>query len=557
MRNIILSLLGIILILPCHAQDSTWMQPLELPIALSASFGELRPNHFHAGLDFKTDKKCGFPIHAVQDGYISRISVAQYGYGNCLYITHPKSGYTSVYAHLDAFNDSITAWVEKYQYEHKTFQFNANLPQGVLEVKQGDIVAISGNTGSSGGPHLHFEVRETASQDPVDPQNFYPVEDSVCPKFQKIGVRPLDSTGVVSNQCVFRSCKTWMLKDSTYAAPVVTAWGKIGLEFMAFDYMNGQNNFYGLKSLRVFVDEVPYFEYQIDRFAFADDKAINAFIDYEQWIKNKDTYMCAYLPTYQPLPLFKAMGDDGLNVQEERDYRIKAIAADYAGNQAELNFIIRGKKLSVPAICYYNGIRFITDSVNVFEKDSVRLQLPQKSVYNDFDFRYVATFDSILNTTVHSLHYNTLPLHKSATLRLPIDADTLQQKNQYYLAYKSTNGSWGSASATYKNGCMEGKISKLGDYAVLVDTVPPIVTLLSKNRYQITWRIKDAESGIASYNAYIDNQWVLCSIDAKNRVTYLYDPKRIAAGKHTVRLEVKDGCGNTTCSEIEVVLGNK
>jgi hypothetical protein len=556
MRNIILSLLGIILILPCNAQDSIWVQPLDLPMALSASFGELRPNHFHAGLDFKTDKKCGFPIRAVQDGYISRISVAQYGYGNCLYITHPKSGYTSVYAHLDGFNDTISAWVENYQYQHKTFQFNAYLPEGTLEVKQGDTVAISGNTGSSGGPHLHFEVRNTASEDPIDPQNFYRIEDTVCPKFQKIGVRPLDSTGVVSNQCVFRSCKTWMLKDSTYAAPVVTAWGRIGLEFMAFDYMNGQTNFYGLKSLQVFVDDVPYFNYQIDRFSFAHDKAINAFIDYEQWIKNKDTYMCSYLPQYQPLPLFRAQDDGSINIQEERDYHVKAIASDYAGNQAVLNFTIKGKKLSVPAICKYNGMRFYVDTVNVFENDSVRLQLPQKSIYNEFDFRYVVAFDSMLNTRVHSLHYNTLPLHKSGTLRLPIDADTLQCKNQYYLAYRGTNGGWGSVSATYKDGCLEGKISKLGDYAVFVDTVPPTITLLSKSRYQLSWRIKDTQSGIASFNAYVDNQWVLCSIDAKNRITYHYDPKRVAPGKHTVRLEVVDGCGNTTHSEINVVLGN-
>lgn len=557
MRKVTFLIISFFCIVCSYADSIAWQQPLDVPLALSASFGELRPNHFHAGLDMKTEQRCGLPVRSVQDGYVSRISVAQFGYGNCLYVTHPASGYTTVYAHLDEFNDTITAWVQQYQYANKTFQLDVNLPDSVLQVKQGDLIALSGNTGSSGGPHLHFEVRETESENPIEPQQFYPAIDHVRPRFQKVALRPMDSTGLVFDQCVFKSYKTWQQTVGNYAAPTIEAWGKVGLEFMAFDYMDGQNNYYGLKSLQVLVDSVLYFNYRIDKFSFDYDKAINAFIDYEQWVKNRDVWMCAYLPQYQPMSLFSALGDGCLNIQEERDYHVEAIATDYAGNRSVLRFVIKGKKGTMPVLCRPVGELFRVQSLNYFQQDSVQVMLPAWSIYNDMHFRYVATFDSAVNTTVHSVHYNTVPLHKAGQLVIPIDADTLQNKQQYYLAYKSTYGSWGYVRASYNNGCMEAKMSKLGDYAVLVDTVAPTVTMLSKGRYKVSLRVKDAQSGIASCHVYIDDEWVLCTMDAKNRVTYRYDANRIKPGKHTMRVEVTDACGNKTTYQTAVVLGNK
>lgn len=556
MRKIAFLLISLCSLCVSYAGQPVWQSPLQIPIYLSASFGELRPDHFHAGLDMKTEQRCGLPIQVVQDGFVSRISVKQYGYGNCLYITHPESGYTTVYAHLDAFNDKITKWVEDYQYRNKTFQFNAYLPDSVLRVQQGELIAYGGNTGSSGGPHLHFEVRETDSQFPIDPQRFFPIEDDIRPKFHMIGIRPMDSTGVVANQCVFRSYNTWQQEAGNYLASPVEAWGKIGLEFKAYDYMNGQSNIYGLKSLQVLVDDVVLFNFNVDRFSFLTNRAINAFIDYEEWVKEREIFMCTAKPQYQPIKMFSWHNDGCLIVDEERDYRVKAIAKDYAGNTSVLCFVIRGKKMDRSAMCQPIGELFTVNSANFFLQDGVVVQIPRRALYNDFYFNYTSAYDTTLHTTVHSVHKNIVPLHKAGFLRLAIDSDTIQQKRQYYTAYKNQKGVWTHVRSTYSKGSMELKMKNFGDYAVLVDSIAPKVTMLSKGKTKLVLRLSDEHTGIASYNAYIDGKWALCSIDAKNRITYVYDSKRVKPGEHTFRVVVSDACGNKTTYETQVELGD-
>lgn len=537
------------------AQKTTLLQPMETPLYLSANFGELRPNHFHAGIDMKTEQRCGLEIRSVEKGYVSRIKVSQYGYGNCLYVTHPELALVSVYAHLDGFNDAITKWLTNYQYQHQTFQLDVDLPDSLFVVSRGDLIAISGNTGSSGGPHLHFEVRDAATEDALEPLDYYKVEDTVRPKFQKIAIRPIHEQGLVGGHCTLQSYPTWQQTAGEYAASTVKAWGKIGLEFMAFDYMNGQSNFYGLKSLDVWVDGMPFFTYRIRRFSFDHDRAINAFIDYEEWVRNRDVYMCAYMPQYQPLPLFAVQGNGHLDINEERNYRIEATATDYAGNKSILRFVIKGTPDTIPLMCATQGDWLYQAKQNFFQQDSLRLTLPQNALYNDLKFRYSALYDTLVHTRVHHVHTPYVPLHRSGTLVVPIDKDTLQNKSQYYLAYKGTRGDWGYVPAVYKEGVMEAKVSKLGDYAVLVDTVPPTVTMLSNGRQKVKLRLADAQTDIRSYNGYIDDEWVLMSIDAKNRITYQFDPVRLKAGRHTLCVEVVDNCGNKTTYTTAIRVG--
>lgn len=533
----------------------TLSSPLQIPVALSASFGELRPNHFHAGLDLKTEQRCGLPVYSVEDGYVSRVKIAQFGYGNCLYITHPNQGITTVYAHLDAFNDTLTNWIKAYQYQEKSFQIDVQFPDTLFPVKNGDWVAISGNTGSSGGPHVHFEVRSTDFEQASDPQQYIRIPDTVRPKFTKVAVRPVPMQGVVNGQCAFQSFKTWQQETGKYTTKNVQAWGKVGLEFMAFDYMDGQSNFYGLKRLEVYVDSVPYFTYQIDQFDFDNDKAINAFIDYEQWVKTRDVYMCAFMPAYQPLSLFWSKGDGYLYIDQEKPYRIKAIAYDYTGNQSQVDFVIQGKKTELPLMCQTSGELFSWKTVNYFEQDGVQFLIPRSALYNDLAFQFTTAYDTTLQTQVYGVHENTVPLHKSGVLQLPILADTLLDKNQYYMAYKNTYNRWNYVDADYVDGTMVGMVSKLGSYAVLTDTIAPTITMLSKGSKKLVLRIADKQTDIGAYNGYIDNEWVLFSIDAKNRITYQYDSTRVEKGKHDLRVEVTDRCGNTQVYQTSVVLG--
>ena len=251
------------------------ISPVDIPVTLSASFGELRPNHFHSGIDIKTQQQIGLPMYSIDDGYVWRISISPGGYGNCLYLKHKDV--ISVYAHLDRFTPEITEWIRDYQYKNKTFSMDAYLQPNEIPVKQGDLVAWGGNSGSSGGPHLHFEIRDTTGVYVYDAQPLYNVYDNVYPRFKNIAINPVSGQGVVDNSYTYKMYGVKRTGTGKYVANKIKAWGKIGIEVKAFDYMTGQNNFYGVKSLKLLVDDKLTFSYIMDKFSLEDTRYINSF----------------------------------------------------------------------------------------------------------------------------------------------------------------------------------------------------------------------------------------------------------------------------------------
>ena len=234
---------------------------------LSANMGELRPNHFHAGIDIKTDFTTGLPVYAAQDGYISRIRISSYGYGNTLYITHPN-GLVTVYAHLERFSADIQNYVISFQYANETFELDHYLPKGQLNVKRGDVVAKSGNSGSSGGPHLHFEIRDSLEHvlNPLQ-FGFTEIKDSQTPIFQKIAVKPLNINARVQNEFALKEWTASKKTDGTYGIPAtIEAYGSVGLEIKVHDRMNETSNSYGVNCIELFVNGEEVFYHNIETF---------------------------------------------------------------------------------------------------------------------------------------------------------------------------------------------------------------------------------------------------------------------------------------------------
>ena len=523
-------------------------QPMDIPVALSANFGELRANHFHSGLDLKTQQVCGQKVYAVQDGYVSRIHVSATGYGNCLYIDHP-SGYTSVYAHLDRFLPFIDSIAKREQYARESFALDYYPEAGSIPVKKGQLIAYSGNSGSSGGPHLHFEIRETATQKAMDPQQFYQIYDNLAPKFKKIRLQPVAGEGVVRGQGIAQTYGAQLRDNGWYglSKDTIEAWGRIGMEVKSYDYMPGQSNIYGVYHLWVEVDGLPVFEYCNDGFLFSETRMINAFIDYPAWYQKNDVFMRTYLLPGNGLPLYKQVEDDGyLMVNEERCYEVKVFATDRQGNVSKLRFVLKGRKQLVPVVhVVTNANKMYRDMPASYANNDVELQIPAGSLYDDIYFHYDVRADSLGYSDIHQLDKATVPLQTAATVKIRLKNDTLADKSKYYIARNGRKGGYDFVGNTYENGFLSGTTRNLGTFRIRCDTIPPVVRLLSRGE-SVRVKITDVASGIATYRGMVDGKWALFAYDAKTMtLKYTFDPKRVQRGReHPVEVTVRDMCGN-------------
>lgn len=533
------------------AEAQQFRKPLDIPVLLSGNFGELRSNHFHSGIDFKTQGVEGKPIHSVQDGYVSRISVSPWGYGNALYITHPD-GTTTVYGHLLKFSEKITAYVKGKQYEQESFNVNLALTPDELPVKEGEVVALSGNTGSSGGPHLHFEVRDTETEEPMDPIEYYKdlIQDTRPPQIQGIMIHPMPGKGVVNGSSRKLELKPVTAKDGKQTLTgKIEAWGEIGLAVKGYDYMDNTSNIYGIKDITLSADSQVIFQSSLNRFAFDETRYLNSFTDFEEWKEHRSFYIKNFVDPGNRLRFIESIKRGILTIDEPRTYLLTYRLADAFGNTTQLSIRIEGKEQPVPEIDTDNTELFHWWSDNRFGAKGVRLTIPKGNLYDDLHFRYSVKEDSTTLGATHILHNKPVALHKSANLSLRIQNDTLENKMQYGIV-RIQNGRRSWAGGVYRNGWVDVDIKELGTYTLGQDIVPPTISPLNPatwvGKQSISLRLSDNLSGVQTYRGEIDGQFVLFEMNSKSVITYHFDKERLARGKHTLKLIVTDACGNQT-----------
>lgn len=519
-------------------------QPFDFPVLLSGSFGELRSNHFHSGIDFKTQGVEGKQIHAVQSGYVSRISVSPWGYGNALYLTHPD-GTTTVYAHLQRFTPAIAQYIKEQQYAQESFNVNLFPKPEQFPFEQGEIIAYSGNTGSSGGPHLHFEVRDTQSEEILDPIEYFKAEitDTRAPQIKGILVCPIEGKGVVNG-----SRKKLELKNQAKTTPAkIEAWGEIGLAVKAYDYMDNTTNIYGIKEITLYLEDEVIFHSYLDRFAFDETRFLNSFVDYEEWKERKSFYMRSFVEPGNRLRFIESQDQGIIRIDEERQYHLTYLLADAFGNEVEQTIQIEGKEQKIPEIEQTNRELFHWYSENRFGAKSIRMTIPKGNLYNNLYFRYAVKEDSVAIADTHILHNTPVPLHKSAQLSLRLQIDTLENKQQYGIVrIEKGRTSW--IGGDYRNGWIDGEVKELGTYSISQDTKAPTITPIdSKNwivKQRFSFRLSDNLSGVATYRGEIDGQYVLFEMNSKSVISYKFDKERLKRGKHKLQLTVVDAAGN-------------
>ena len=533
-------------------QAQTFNSPFDFPLYLSGNFGELRPNHFHSGIDFKTQGVEGKPIFAVTDGYIYRVVVSPWGYGNVIYLAHPDDRIKTVYAHLQRFTKEMAVYVKTKQYEQEKFAIDLSFAEDEFPVKAGELIGYSGNSGGSGGPHLHFEVRDLETDEPVDPLPFFKdrIKDTRPPKAQAIMIYPIEGEGIVNNSSKKQRLQLTTTKEGKQSvSDKIEAWGKIAFSINVDDFMDATSNVYGVNELIMFVDSQKVFHSYLDRFSLDETRYLNAWVDYEIWRNKKSFFTKTFVEPGNRLRFITSKNRGYVQINEERDYRITFQLTDIYGNKATIPLQITGKEQLISPQDTDSTTLFYWNGENRFGAKGIRLNIPPGCLYNYLYFRYRTENSKMYLSDIHHLHDTPVPLHRKAQISLHISNDFWDKKEQYgIVSIKGGKRSW--VGGTYREGWMDGEILELGNgYAIAMDTIPPKITPVNETKWvnekSISFRITDHLSGVKSYRGEIDGQYVLFEMDGKKAlIRYEFDPERLKRGKHELLLSVTDACGN-------------
>lgn len=539
--------------------------PLDIPLYLSGNFGELRSNHFHAGLDIKTQGVEGQKVYAAADGYVSRIKVSPYGYGNALYITHPN-GYTTVYGHLEKYNDKITAIVKKEQYAKEEFSVQLFPPPYQIQVKKGELVAYSGNTGGSGGPHLHFEIRETKSEHPYNPLLFgIEIKDHRAPEIRSMKIYPLDDTSTINGK---NTEKRFLVKGSNgdyhldYSYPILL-YGNFGFGIESIDRMDGTYNTYGLYEIQLKKDSNIIFNEKIDEFAFSEGRYINAEIDYPYYIDTRRRIQRSYVLPGNKLRLYKNLKNEGkVSIKAGEKHQFHYTLSDYYGNTSQLRFDVEGKKINIlgtsSSIKEKRELRYFAyDEKNTFAKQNLMVVLPKGVLFQDILFQY--RIDEKNPKTVgpiYWLHDYHTPLFSYITVSIKEKNLSEKEKKQALIVSTTDGNNFYAEGGKWNGGNISIRTRSFGGYAVAIDSIAPKIVPLNiypnadmSKKWSISFKITDNLSGIGSFRAEVDGKWVLMDYDAKKNTISHYFDGRIAKGQHQIKLFVRDGVGNLSMYE--------
>jgi hypothetical protein len=561
LQNILLLFVFNIGMYSAYAQNKL-TNPLDGKLLLSANYGELRPGHFHSGIDLKVGGISGAKVYAVDDAYVFRLSVSPYGYGNCVYLKH-SDGTITVYGHLHKFNNVLANFVKTEQYRRNSFAIDTVFTEPVFKVKRKEVIGFAGNSGNSFGPHLHFEIRNLLNI-PINPvPEFYSIPDNIPPVIKSLTLFTIDSFMNVKFQRLAHDIPLKNVSGKHDISKTIETESPVFFGIEAFDNVNETHNKIGIRKIHVLFDNAEIFGYSLDSLGFDKNHYINSLQAYDLLINENRNIIKTYAEQGNRLQRYMNVVNSGIvEINDSLTHRVSIALEDDFKNKTVLNFNIKAKEKSRKnqflnyhksnCINWESGGSIICEGSGLIIQphafyDNACVELKKSdTVVNDFSAVYFADFHSA-------------PLQKPVDIIIKAGvADSLRDKIMIGAFY---NGKSFAVNAKYFPGFITAKISSTAHYFVTVDTVCPHVTPKFgdgedlRKRTSLKIKIDDNLSGIQKYAGYIDGEWALFEYDAKNRMlTYDFDPKHVVRNKkHSLKLTVSDNKNNTAVFESSFV----
>ena len=536
----------------CSAQNpypkNYFAKPLKEKIVLSGTFGELRTNHFHSGLDIKTNGSVGLNVYSSAAGYVSRIKISHYGYGKALYVTHPN-GFTTVYAHLKKFSKKIENYVKSKQYQKETYEIQLFPQKNFIKVEKNELIAFSGNSGSSSGPHLHFEIRDI-NERPINPMMFgIDVDDKIKPTIYDIFAYPISKKSHINGKTERVKLNLIKIADGKYKTSTINAEGKIGFGIISNDKLDYANNKNGLVSIRTFFNKKKKFEANFHKFSFDESKHINNYIDYEYYNLKGKRIQKLFIDDKNYLSLLEFDKNNGLlNILDSLSSSFLIEVNDFNGNKSSIKIPIKYKSINVskkPKNNYnYTLVKSKKDTILGNRKKYVNIY--KNTFYKDVNINFYIKNDTL------KIHKPTIPLLKPIEINFNIEKHN--EKDFIFIGRIDNLGKIKYSPTKKRGNFLKTKTKYLGTYTLGVDKKGPTIKAsnfsdlnwISNNKY-LKIKIKDDISGIKNYRATVNGNWILMEYDPKsNTLTHDFSDGVINSVENIIELIVTDNVGNSS-----------
>lgn len=542
-----------------------FVSPMDTPLYLSAPFGSLRDNHFHSGMDIRTYEKEGLPVYAVADGYVSRIKVSAGGYGKAVYIDHPN-GYTSVYGHLLKYEGAIAAHIKSVHYQEQKFELDNFPPRNLIKVKKGEIIGWSGNSGGSTGPHLHFEIRDTKQEEPINPQLFgIPSVDLFQPVLKRLVVYALNNNRPVVQHNIAVNENNSIKTDSgtLLLDTLVIAKGLTGFGIEAYDYLVNENKTYSIYCADFFFNQIKRFSFRMDRVNFSETKYVNTHIDYDLYKRDGYRIQKCFLDDGNKAQIYPYMRNKGkVFIDDTLTHTIHFCVGDFDGRSHTFYAKVKSNNKTAFSETPCNDLVWYPNNKQTLKRDGIIVFIPEGALYDTLNPCVLMTKPNIkgLLSAAYQVHTPNTPLNKPITISLDVDTTNVPS-SKLLLASIKKDGSLTAAGGEYKQGKVTLSTSNFGTYTVIADTTAPILKILGLNKKnelsdttKLLVKITDNMSGVSTYNGYLNGYWILLDYDAKNDILqYDFDEKTVFNQKQELQIIVTDKKGNVTSWKGEVI----